>query len=458
MTARPLSWYCVALLRLSLASSTQGPLQPSDHENLDTSIGALGEVVQVTHQANPFLHGELMQAAAAAAAVCWVRMPTGCDISLDETEEPTQWFKDDAPTNWNWATCHGRVGWFNFHCGRSDAVVHWAVQAPGAQPANYLFGDLGSNDCPCGYANVVTIAGCRAAHGPLGLSDKTGSNEAHLQNVRPKGCFEYGSAVYWNPNTGMPSSPDMCCKPVCVLTATNPNSLPSATLSCSGSQGCPAPPWSGVNAANKPIPVYSDFGKYACPVWPPVTGSTVVGCPCEGTACANFWACVKVALCAATQTQQDACDKVEARQANGAEQGTCYELLQPCFAWEQQCHWNITCEKNYFPSYGVQCSTSLQEAQRGKRTMQAGNYSGKLTMQAGKKSRKALMSRSTRKKTAGIALTETSHTEDYTASLSETDYTQTLIPSTISEQEKQSWETSSLDESVLPKPCSCGLN
>merc|ERR1719210_1750743 len=89
--------------------------------------------------------------------------------------------------------------------------------------ANYVYGSLGSNDCPEGHANVLTKAECQAAAVELGLTDRTSSDESTHKAKRPKGCFYTSSSrAYFNPHEGVPSNPQHCedqeCRPICKAT------------------------------------------------------------------------------------------------------------------------------------------------------------------------------------------------------------------------------------------------
>ena len=89
-----------------------------------------------------------------------------------------------------------------------------ALQVP------YVVGSPGSNECPVGYANIVTTSSCQAAALTLLLEDHSSSDESHIVNVRPKGCFMSGNKAYINPNPGMPSNPLSTTNPICQKAAT----------------------------------------------------------------------------------------------------------------------------------------------------------------------------------------------------------------------------------------------
>merc|ERR1711937_630987 len=85
------------------------------------------------------------------AAACWMRMPTGCNKGLGETQAPQSWFID--PQGSTSATCPSRVGAFNSYCGKSDAVNHWG-QKPGEACAYFAY-EASSGSCA-----QYTAAGC----------------------------------------------------------------------------------------------------------------------------------------------------------------------------------------------------------------------------------------------------------------------------------------------------------
>jgi hypothetical protein len=56
---------------------------------------------------------------------CWIRMPTGCNQALVETQTPTVWFVDPAQDA---AACAGRVAVYNMHCSKSDGEHDWRTE------------------------------------------------------------------------------------------------------------------------------------------------------------------------------------------------------------------------------------------------------------------------------------------------------------------------------------------
>ena len=56
---------------------------------------------------------------------CWVKMPTGCDQPLSETQTPLEWFLDQSGTT-DAAGCASRKGVYNHWCQRNDAQLEWA--------------------------------------------------------------------------------------------------------------------------------------------------------------------------------------------------------------------------------------------------------------------------------------------------------------------------------------------
>ena len=56
-------------------------------------------------------------------------MPTGCDVTLNETDIPDQWFID--PYNSGNGCEQSRKNKFNEHCSRKDALLHWGSSPPG---------------------------------------------------------------------------------------------------------------------------------------------------------------------------------------------------------------------------------------------------------------------------------------------------------------------------------------
>ena len=65
----------------------------------------------------------LSDVACSQGPACWVRMPTGCNQQLAETQTPAYWFLD--PYSPDSAMCTNRATAFNNYCGRSDAINQW---------------------------------------------------------------------------------------------------------------------------------------------------------------------------------------------------------------------------------------------------------------------------------------------------------------------------------------------
>jgi hypothetical protein len=59
---------------------------------------------------------------------CWIRMPTGCEQTLNETQTPAVWFVD--PDTSNAAACAGRVANYNALCYKDDGEHDWNEWAP----------------------------------------------------------------------------------------------------------------------------------------------------------------------------------------------------------------------------------------------------------------------------------------------------------------------------------------
>lgn len=97
-----------------------------------------------------------------------------------------------------------------------------AAPSPPPPPPDFTYGSYGSNYCPSGYRNILTIAGCQAAARALGQSyAHTDDYMDSRMDSRPKGCYSYHGAVFLNPNQGWPSNPWHCggCVPICKKTA-----------------------------------------------------------------------------------------------------------------------------------------------------------------------------------------------------------------------------------------------
>ena len=62
---------------------------------------------------------------------CWVKMPTGCDQPLSETQTPLEWFMDQSGTT-DPARCASRKGVYDKWCRRDDAQLEWRSKSKGA--------------------------------------------------------------------------------------------------------------------------------------------------------------------------------------------------------------------------------------------------------------------------------------------------------------------------------------
>lgn len=69
---------------------------------------------------------------------CYVRMPSGCDNNMVETDSPMEWFQDTNTYPTTSAQCSARLTNYNNWCGRTDGIVEWVV-------SNNLY-----NPCPSG--------------------------------------------------------------------------------------------------------------------------------------------------------------------------------------------------------------------------------------------------------------------------------------------------------------------
>jgi hypothetical protein len=117
----------------------------------------------------------------------------------------------------------------------TSAVIHdGALQKD--TDATYVLGAAGQNDCPSGYQNILTESACHLAALYQGWPDLTWKDQSHVMNNRAKGCFMWEALethrAFFNPNTGIPTSPSAHSKPICekatyVIGAAGQNDCPS---------------------------------------------------------------------------------------------------------------------------------------------------------------------------------------------------------------------------------------